>query len=295
VTTKTAASLALLPIVASLWLAGCASPRQLVLEGVGNALAAQGSVVDDDLVLVRDASAFYLKLSESLLREMPGNLKLAQAVAGGFTQYAFAFVAFKAEKLEAKDAKAAQMLRERAARLYWRAHQHAMAALEASAPGLRQSLLKPEAKITLNEAQVGVAYWAAASWGAYIALSKDQPDTVADLPQVARLARWAWEANPSYGDGAVASLMGSLEAARPGGSASQAAAYFDHAMATSASLNASVFVAKAESIAQPAGDRAAFDTLLQQALQASAARHDLSNAVMRERALWLLSTVDDLF
>jgi hypothetical protein len=29
---------------------------------------------------------------------------------------------------------------------------------------------------------VGVAYWAAAAWGAQIALSKDQPEVVADLP-----------------------------------------------------------------------------------------------------------------
>ena len=73
-------------------------------------LAAQGAAPEDDLVLVREASAFYLKLSEALLREVPDNLPLSEAVATGFTQYAYAFVAFEAERLDSKDAKAAQAL-----------------------------------------------------------------------------------------------------------------------------------------------------------------------------------------
>lgn len=84
------------------WLAAC-SPRHLIIQGVANELANQGNAVEDDLVLAREASAFYLKLSESLLSESPGNLKLAEAVSVGFTQYPFAFVAFEAERIEAKD------------------------------------------------------------------------------------------------------------------------------------------------------------------------------------------------
>ncbi len=40
-------------------LAAC-SPRQLVLQEVAGALATQGSAPEDDLVLAREASAFYL-------------------------------------------------------------------------------------------------------------------------------------------------------------------------------------------------------------------------------------------
>ena len=53
---------------------------------------------EDDLQLAREASAFYLKFSESVLKETPGHLKLAESVSAGFTQYAYAFVAFDAEK-----------------------------------------------------------------------------------------------------------------------------------------------------------------------------------------------------
>ncbi|MFM2058381.1 MAG: hypothetical protein RLY71_2766 [Pseudomonadota bacterium] len=289
--------LARLALLAALTLLGACSPRQLIVQGMADQLASQGRQTEDDLVLAREASAFYLKLSESVLRQTPGHLPLTEAVAGGFTQYAYAFVAFEADKLDARDAKAAQLLRARAARLYLRAHRHAMAALERHSPGFAKALASPAATDwpRLDAAQVGTAYWAAASWGGYIALSKDQPDVVADLPLAIRLARLAWEQQPGFGDGALASLMGTFEAARPSGSPDQAARYFDQAITASAGTSAGAYVAKAEGWAQPAGDRAAFEALLRQALQASAARRDLPNDVMRERAQWLLDTADDLF
>jgi len=89
--------------------------------------------------------------------------------------------------------------------------------------------------------------------------------------------------------------MGHFEAARPGGSTAKALAYFDQAIAIGAGLNASPYVAKAEAIALAAGDRAAFEALLQQALAASQKRPDLGNQLMQQRAQWLLEAADDLF
>ncbi|MDO9158136.1 MAG: TRAP transporter TatT component family protein [Burkholderiaceae bacterium] len=284
----------LLAVLAAL--AAC-SPRQLLVRGVADELASQGQADEEDLGLARDASPFYLKLSESLLKESPGHQQLAQAVASGFTQYAYAFVAFEAERMAATDAKAAHTQNERARRLYLRAHHHAMAALEWSDPGFKARLLRAQAAESgvLKPDQVGLAYWAAASWGASIALSKDDADAVADLPAVVRLATWAWNTSPSHGQGALASLMGTLEAARPGGSAPMAAAYFDQAIALGGGRSAAPYVAKAESIALPAGDRPTFEALLRAALAASAARRDMSNQVMQARAEWLLGQADDLF
>ena len=277
-------------------MAAC-SPRLLLVRGAAHELAQQGQSPEEDLGLAREASAFYLKLSESVLRQTPDDLPLAEAVAGGLTQYAYAFVAFEADRTEARDAKAARAMRQRAARLYLRAQRHAMQALELQRPGFAQALASqdPAAWPRLGAAEVGVAYWAAASWAAHISLSKDEPDTVADLPLVLRLARLAWDRAPEHGGGALASLMGNLEAARPGGQPQQALAYFDRALALGAGLSAGPYVAKAEGWAQPAGDRAAFEALLQQALLASARRRDLPNEVMRERAQWLLASADDLF
>lgn len=277
-----------------LGLLSACSPRHLLLNRVADELAAQGQAQsqEDDLVLAREASAFYLKFSETLLRQTPGHAALGEAVAAGFTQYAYAFVGFEAERLEARDAKAAQALRQRAARLYLRAQHHAMTALEQGRPGFAQALAGA-APLRLEANQVGLAYWAAAAWGGYIALSKDQPDVVADLPLAVRLAAQAWACEPGYGEGALASLMGTFEAARPGGSRRAAEAFFDQAQAFGAGRNAGVYVAWAEALAE--GDRTRFERLLHQALQAAAARPDLGNLLMRERAQWLLDTADDRF
>ena len=86
-------------------LSGCAV-RPLVLNQVADALAMPGQDLEDDIHLAREASAFYLKLSESVLRETPGNLKLAESVTSGFTQYAYAFVSLEADQLQSKDARA---------------------------------------------------------------------------------------------------------------------------------------------------------------------------------------------
>lgn len=276
------------------------SPRMLLVKNVADELASQDQTEEIDITLARDASAFYLKLSESVLRQTPGHLPLAEAVARGFTQYAYAFVAFEADRTEAQDARTAQRLRERAARLYWRAHRHAMTALELNNPDFVKALSRAPVDrgievLRLPPDQVSVAYWAAASWGAYISLSKDKPDVVADLPIAMRLAQQAWMSDPGHGKGALASLMGTFEAARPGGSLRQAQAYFDQAIAAGQGSNAGVYVAQAELLAVQSGDRANFEALLRQALATSATHRDLGNEVMRERAQWMLDTADDRF
>jgi len=273
-------------------LAAC-SPQSLLLKGTADALAEQGQTQEEDLELARDAAAFYLKLSESVLRQQPDHGPLAVAVASGLTQYAYAFVAFEADKIEAQDAKAARRLRERAARLYWRAQRHALATLEAQQPGFAKALAAGTAKLGAD--QVALAYWGAAAWGAAISLSKDQPDAVADLPLAVQLTQLAWRLQPAYGEGALSALAGSFEAARPGGQVNQAQRYFDTARAHAQGRNAGVLVSEAESISVPAGDRRGFEQLLQQALKAAAGQRDLASTVMRERAQWLLDTADDRF
>lgn len=286
-------------VVLTAGLLGC-SPQALLVRTAADQLAGQGRVSEDDLGLAREASAFYLKLSESVLAQSPGHLALAESVAAGFTQYAYAFVAFEADRIEGTDARAALRLRQRAARLYLRAHVHAMNALTSHNPGLRLALASspprqgPELAVLPAE-QVGVAYWAAASWAAYISLSKDRPEAVADLPQAVRLASLAWQRSPAHGDGALSSLMGTLEAARPGGSVRQAAVYFDRALADGKGRHAGAYLAKAEALSLPAGDRAGFEALLRQALLVAEAHRDLGNEVARERATWLLQTIDDRF
>lgn len=273
------------------------SPMALIKKSIGDELANQGLSQEEDPGLAREASAFYLKLSESLLKDTPDNLKLAEAVGAGLSQYSFAYVAFEAERLAATDAQAAYRTNERAKRLYLRAHRHAMRALELSTPGFRTKLEHPDAKQwpSISQHQVGLAYWAAGSWGGYISLAKDSPDAVADFPLAYRLATLAWKANPNYANGGLSSLMGSFESAQPGGSLAKATQYFDEAITISQGKNAGAYIAKAEGIALPQSQREAFEILLKSAIETSDKYPDLSNNVMRERALWLLRSAEDLF
>lgn len=274
------------------------SPRQLVLGSLADELASPALGSENDLILLRDAAPFHLKLSETVLQQQPGHLALATSVAAGFTQYAYAFPAFEADKIEALDAKGAEVLRRRAARLYERAHRHAMKALELQHPGFAARLADPSARWQIDPAELGLAYWAAASWGGWISLSKDDPEIVADLPLAVRLAEAAWKTDPAWGQGALSGLMGSFEAARPGGSAARALAYFDQALSYSAGQSCAALLGKAEGHALPGGDRPMFEGLLKQALaikEASGSPLAVSNEVMRQRAAWLLSKADDLF
>lgn len=271
-------------------LSGCAS---FVTGRVADTLATQGASDETDLQLAREASAFYLKVSESVLKQDPTHLALATSVTSGFTQYSYAFVDFESDKMESQDAKAAKRLRDRAARLYARARQHGLRALEPAQPGLRAALAT--GPVSLAPERVALAYWTAAAWGAEISLSKQSPDAVADLPLAVNLARSAFAREPGFADGSLASLVATLEASRPGGSRAEAQRLFEQARGFGQSRNAGVFVAEAESLALPAGDRAAFEALLRQALAVAAAHPGLGNAVMAERAQWLLDTVDDRF
>ena len=288
-----ACRLLLLAILLSL-LAGC-TPRQLIVGSLADELAAQGSQQESDLELARDAAPFYLKLSESVLLQQPGHRALAEAVAGGFTRYAYAFIASKAERIEAHDSKQAEALRQRAAAMYRRARGHALAALEQSHPGLTAALPNNESRLTLARAEAGLGYWAAAAWAGWISLSKDNPDIVADLPQTVRLARLAWEAHPEWQQGTLTGLLATLEAARPGGDRQQAIRWFDQAIAQSAGRNPAAYVAKAEGIALPAGDRAEFESLLNKALAVTPEKPGLQDLLMQRRARWLLEQAPDLF
>lgn len=272
-------------------LGGCSTQRW-VLHNVADALAAQGQSPEDDLQLAREASAFYLKLSESVLREQPGHGPLALAVSSGFTQYAYAFVALDADRIEATDAKAALRGRQRAARLYDRALNHALAALQAQRPDVMQSLAAGRDPGLARE-QVPLAHWAATAWAALISLSKDQPERVAELPQVVRLARAADQIDPGHAEGALASLLGTLEASRPGGSSVEAMRYFERARLVAGDRQAGVFLAEAEALAST--DRTRFEALLQKTVNTARAHRTLANEAIRERAQWLLDTLDERF
>ena len=174
-------------------LLGC-SVKQFAVNKIGDALASGGTTFssDNDPELVRQAVPFSLKLIESLLAETPKHRGLLLAASSGFTQYAYAFVQQDAERIEDRDFAEAERLRERARKLYLRGRDYGLRGLELKYRGITAALREdPRAamrKVTADD--VPLLYWTAASWGAAISISKDDPELIADqaVPSKWRMA-----------------------------------------------------------------------------------------------------------
>ncbi len=282
---------------------GC-SVKRLAINQLGDALSHGGGsfATDDDPDLIRDAAPFSLKLMESLLAEAPGHRELLQALASGYTQYAYAFAQQPADELEDKDLAAAAASRARAKRLYLRARNYGLRGLEARCPGIEKELrADPVRAVRLTKkADVHLLYWTAASWAATISLSKDSPDAIADLPLAAALIDRALVLDEKFDHGAIHSFLITFELARPGAgpdAVAKSRQHFARAVELSGGHQAGSYVSLAENVAVKQQNAAEFKALLEKALAVKVdARPEwrLVNTIMQRRARWLLGRIDDL-
>ena len=292
---------ALLLVVAG---TGC-SVRKFAINQLGNALANSGTTFagDDDPELVRSAVPFSLKLIESLLAETPEHPGLLLAAASGFTQYTFAFVAEDADEMEEKDLAAATALRLRARKLYTRARNYGLRGLEVAHPGWEKTFrTTPKTAVAqLGKADVALAYWTAASWGALIGISKDTPEILADQLVVEALIDRVAELDEAFGAGAIHQVLIRYELARQGGAGdpvARARRHYERALELAQGHQAGPHVAWAENVSVKNQNAAEFKRLLEQALAVKVdaqPAHRLENLIMQRRAKWLLSRADDLF
>jgi predicted anti-sigma-YlaC factor YlaD len=298
-----AARIACLWIVLAMALGGC-SVRQYAVNQAADALSASGSSFgsDSDPELIRDAAPFSLKAMESLLEQNPNHVGLLTATSRGFTQYAYAFVQQEGEELESTDLKRSTEKLQRARGLYLRARDYGLRGLETRHPGFGEALGKdPRAAVgRAAREDVPLLYWTAAAWAALINLSKDNPDTVAELPQMEALIDRALALDESWDAGTLHAFLISYEPARQGvrGDAlARSQQHFERAMALNGGSQAAPLVALAETVSIARQDRKHFEQLLNQALSIDVnARPEqrLPNLVMQRRARWLLSRTEDL-
>jgi predicted anti-sigma-YlaC factor YlaD len=292
-------------LLALMALASGCSMKRIAVNKLGDALASGGSTFasDDDPELIKAAVPFSLKLMESLLNESPDHRGLLQATSSGFTQYGYAFVQQDADEIESTDFARAEQLRARAKRLYLRARNYGLRGLEVAHRGFaRQLAANPrEAVATLTRRDVPQTYWTAAAWGAAIALGKDDPAIIAEIPQMEALMDRALALDESFSEGAIHGFLISYEPARQGvtgDAAERSRKHFDRAVQLSKGIQAGPFVAFAEAVCVEKQDAAQFEQLLQRALAINPDEHPdtrLVNLIMQRRARWLLSRRDDLF
>jgi predicted anti-sigma-YlaC factor YlaD len=283
---------------------GC-SMKRLAVNKLGDALAAGGTTfaADDDPELVKAAVPFSLKLMESLLSESPEHQGLLSATARGFTQYGYAFVQQDADELEVVDLTRARELQHRARKLYVRARDYGLRGLDTQHRDFSRQLREnPRATVArARKADVPLLYWTAVSWAAAISLAKDDPQFVADLPQVEALIDRALVLDPNWEAGAIHSFLITFTMARASGEGhpvERARRHFDRAVALSNGRQAGPYVSLAEAVCIPQENRAEFEELLGQALAINPdadPANRLANLIMQRRAQWLRARVDKLF
>ncbi|MCA9537243.1 MAG: hypothetical protein KC620_00060 [Myxococcales bacterium] len=287
-------------IAAAISLGGCV--KSMAVSALGDSLAGEGRAFaeDDDPELVRDASAFSLKLVESLLESEPEHPGLLLAATRGFTQYGFAFLQSEADYIQDDNLARAKVLRRRAANFYRRARAYGVRGLETEVEHVVDALRKHPKK-TLDEFDedfVPLLYWTAAAWSAAVALDKDNVEMAADLDLVEAMMARARALDPNYGAGAVHDWYVAYTAATPGSKPEDVKPHFDAAMAAGKQQRVSPLVAYAEGVCINTQDKEQFVALLERALAFdvdAAPRFRLANLIAQKRARWLLDHIDDHF
>lgn len=291
---------ALILAMTGLLLAGC-SIKKVAVNAVGNALSSGGSVwmSDNDPELVREAIPFGLKTNESLLEVSPEHLGLLESTAQGFAAYAF-FLKEEADRIESTDLKEARHLRARSSKLFVRGRDYALRGLEVRHPGFSEGL-KKDRKATLAQAgekDIGLLYWAGASWAGALSVAKDNLRLIVEFPITGALVGRVVELDDTYGDGSAYEFLIAYEAGRPGGSLGKARKHYRKALELSRGERASVYLALAESVSVPEQKVGEFRVMLKHARAIDPdekPENRLLNILAQERAEWLQSQIPELF
>ncbi|HEX9723094.1 MAG TPA: TRAP transporter TatT component family protein [Vicinamibacteria bacterium] len=286
--------------------AGC-SVKKYAVNQIGELLSSGDSIyeTEEDIVLVREALPFSLKLVETLLTESPNHRGLLLAACRGFVLYSYAYVDYEAEVLADEDLDLARTLRERARRLYLRGLGYGIRALEQSYPGFGDMLSRsPEDAAGSTdqddrERDLPLLYWTAASLGLAISVSKNDAAMLAKLPEVEAILDRALELDESWNQGALHEFKLTVAASQPGRmDTDRMESHYQRALDLSRGRRASLYLAYAEAHSVPMQNRNEFRSLLETALDIdpdAEPSYRLMNLLAQRRAEWLLSRIDELF
>lgn len=269
-------------------------------------LAAGGGAYesDEDPQLVRDALPFGLKLIESLLAESPRHKGLLLAACQGFTLYGYAYVQQEADRIGEVDLERGEQVRDRARRLYLRASQYGLRALELAYPGIGRKLettAREALAAVRKKRDVPLLYWNAAALGLAVSASRSDAEMLARLPEVEALLERALDLDESWNEGALHEFQVVYVSTRPGAAApdiGRIKRHYARALELSAGKRAGLYVAYAEAVSVRTQDRAEFRATLEKALAIAPDRHKevrLLNLIAQRRARWLLGRTDELF
>ena len=257
---------------------------------------------EEDPELVRAALPFLLKTIESIIDADPEHRDALAFANTGFLLYATAFLQHDAALAEWEDYELTRDLNNRALRMYLRARDFGIRAVELEHPGMSARLVRePSAAVTAFEVDdVEALYYLGGAWMLGISLGLDQPALVADLPTARALLDRAIELDEDYNRGSLHAALITLESVGEalGGSYVKAREHFERAVELSEGLDAGPYVAMALGVSVAEENRQEFVDLLETAVAIDLEEEPsnrLLNTLAQQQARLLLRHTDDLF
>jgi TRAP transporter T-component len=239
----------------------------------------------------------------------PDNEDLSLNLAKAYVGYAVGWVENDYEvAYAAGDMDKSDRLRQRASLLYLRARNLAVRAMRVRDKGIDQALKSNDetalpkylASHYKDKQDIGPVFWAGLAWGAAINMSLDQPDMLAELPTAKALVSHSKQLDDGYFNGGAYVFLGAMESAFPkamGGDPEKGKALFEAGLARTGRRNHMMLVNYARVYAVNTQNRALFEQLLNEVLNAADQGNSvrLVNKVARRRAERYLTQGDQLF
>lgn len=242
---------------------------------------------------------------EGILRVVPDNEAILSQLAQAYVAYAYGWIEADVEALEFDgEYDEADQQRRRTRTMYLRAldlTRHWIRLynedIDVAVKGTVEDLEAWLENAFVDKADAEMLLWHGYAWGSYINSAKDDMEAIADLPYAKAFVARSIELDPDYYNAAGYTFMGVATASEMASDMEQAKAYFEMALAATERRALQAQVNMARHYAVKEGDRALFDELLEEVMDA----HDplpearLANRMARERAELYIANADQLF
>ena len=244
---------------------------------------------------------FYRKVISAEKKLGSNDDKLYLEAAKLRTQYTYAFIVEKADRLIEDDYETGKRFYDKALASFEEAISYGKKAIQLRHPELQFITDWIIEDVTFTEKDVPYLYWLGAAYGGSIGSSRGKAKWVIQLPIVGYLLETSLEIDPSWNYGAIHTAMISYTMARTdlmGNNVENATKHYEQAMLFSNGQDAGAKVSFAENVHVALQNKDEFELLLKEVLSMDVESNKelaLGNIIARERALWLLSRTDELF
>jgi len=244
---------------------------------------------------------FYRKVISAEKKLGSNDDKLYLEAAKLRTQYTYAFIVEKADRLIEDDYETGKRFYDKALASFEEAISYGKKAIQLRHPELQFITDWIIEDVTFTEKDVPYLYWLGAAYGGSIGSSRGKAKWVIQLPIVGYLLETSLKIDPSWNYGAIHTAMISYTMARTdlmGNNVENATKHYEQAMLFSNGQDAGAKVSFAENVHVALQNNDEFELLLKEVLSMDVENNKelaLGNIIARERALWLLSRADELF